>query len=66
MQVVMPQKKPVLLTSTDWLKLVGIAAFLIDHAGLFFIESDDWWRMAGRIAAPIFYRRKGKHSKTKG
>lgn len=55
MQVVMPQKKPVLLTSTDWLKLVGITAFLIDHAGLFFIENDDWWRMAGRIAAPIFF-----------
>jgi hypothetical protein len=55
MQVVMPQRSPVRVSSTDWLKLVGIAAFLIDHTGLFFIEDDEWWRILGRIAAPIFF-----------
>lgn len=55
MQVVMPQRAPVRVTSTDWLKLVGIAAFLIDHVGLFFIDDDEWWRILGRIAAPLFF-----------
>lgn len=55
MQVVMPQRTPVRVSSTDWFKLVGIAAFLIDHYGLFFVLDDTWWRIIGHIAAPIFF-----------
>ncbi len=55
MQVAIPQRSPVRVSSTDWLKLVGIAAFLIDHIGLFFIVDDEWWRVLGRVAAPIFF-----------
>lgn len=55
MRVAMPLRKPVQITSTDWLKLIGIASFLVDHVGLFFIEDDDWWRLLGRLAAPIFF-----------
>lgn len=46
---------PVRVSSTDWLKLVGIAAFLIDHIGLFFIDDADLFRTIGRLAAPIFF-----------
>lgn len=55
MQIVMPQRTPIRVTSTDWFKILGIAAFLIDHAGLFFVSDDDVWRVLGRIAAPIFF-----------
>lgn len=51
----MLQRKPVQLSSTDWLKLIGIAAFMIDHIGLYFINDDDAWRLLGRVAAPIFF-----------
>lgn len=51
----MPQRTPIRVTSTDWLKLVGITAFLIDHYGLFFVLDDEWWRIVGRVAAPIFF-----------
>lgn len=47
--------EPVRVSSTDWLKLVGIAAFILDHIGFFFIEDADWFRIAGRVAAPIFF-----------
>ncbi len=43
------------ITSTDVLKAVGVLAFLIDHTGFFFDPGDPWWRLAGRVAAPIFF-----------
>lgn len=55
MQVAMPQHAPIRVSSTDWFKILGIAAFLIDHAGLFFFPDDDVWRVFGRVAAPIFF-----------
>ena len=55
MALAMPQLKSVPLSSTDLLKLVGIAAFLIDHIGLYFLDDDQIWRLFGRIAAPIFF-----------
>ena len=51
----MPQHAPIRVSSTDWFKILGIAAFLIDHAGLFFFPDDDVWRVFGRVAAPIFF-----------
>lgn len=43
------------VTTTDALKLIGVLAFLVDHVGFFFDPSDPWWRLVGRIAAPIFF-----------
>lgn len=43
------------VTSTDLLKLAGLAFVFADHFGLFFTPDDEWWRLAGRIAAPIFF-----------
>jgi hypothetical protein len=43
------------ITTTDILKLVGVLAFLIDHTGLFFDPDENWWRVFGRVAAPIFF-----------
>jgi hypothetical protein len=43
------------VTTIDAWKLVGIASLLVDHYGLFFVADDGWWRVAGRVAAPIFF-----------
>jgi hypothetical protein len=43
------------VTTTDVLKVVGVAMLLIDHYGLFFDPDQTWWRVFGRIAAPIFF-----------
>lgn len=43
------------LTTTDLLKLVGLALVLVDHYGLFFDPDETWWRVFGRPAAPIFF-----------
>ena len=40
---------------TDWIKTAAIILVAIDHTGLYFIEDDEWWRLAGRLAAPIFF-----------
>jgi hypothetical protein len=43
------------VTTTDVLKLVGIAFVFIDHHGYFFDPENMWWRLFGRVAAPIFF-----------
>ena len=43
------------ITTTDLLKFAGLAFVLADHTGLFFAPDDDWWRVIGRAAAPIFF-----------
>jgi hypothetical protein len=42
-------------TTIDAWKLAGVVFFLVDHYGLFFDPEDNWWRLFGRIAAPIFF-----------
>jgi hypothetical protein len=37
------------------LKAVGVAVLLIDHYGLYFDPDQTWWRVFGRMAAPIFF-----------
>jgi len=49
----MRQTPPV--TTTDILKFAGLAFVFVDHFGLFFVEEDAWWRVFGRVAAPIFF-----------
>jgi hypothetical protein len=43
------------ITTTDLLKLAGLALVLVDHYGLFFDGEQTWWRVFGRPAAPIFF-----------
>jgi hypothetical protein len=43
------------VTTTDLLKFVGVTAFLLDHYGLCFDPDQTWWRVLGRVAAPIFF-----------
>jgi hypothetical protein len=43
------------VTTMDAWKLVAVASFLVDHYALFFVTDDGWWRVAGRVAAPIFF-----------
>lgn len=43
------------ITTTDLLKLAGLAFVFADHIGLFFAPDEDWWRVFGRAAAPIFF-----------
>jgi len=43
------------ITTTDLLKLAGLALVLVDHYGLFFDGDETWWRVFGRPAAPIFF-----------
>lgn len=48
-------RAPVTVTTTDLLKCAGLALVLVDHYGLFFAPEAEWWRVAGRGAAPIFF-----------
>jgi len=43
------------LTTTDLWKFVGLIFVFVDHYGLFFDEDQEWWRVIGRLAAPIFF-----------
>ena len=43
------------VTTTDLLKVIGVAAFLLDHYGLYFDPDQEWWRVFGRLAVPIFF-----------
>jgi hypothetical protein len=36
-------------------KLAGLVFVLVDHYGLFFAEDEAWWRVVGRLAAPVFF-----------
>lgn len=43
------------ITTTDLLKIAGLVFVFADHFGLFFSPDEDWWRVFGRAAAPIFF-----------
>ena len=48
-------RSPAPVTTTDLLKLAGLAFVFADHFGLFFAPDEEWWRVVGRAAAPIFF-----------
>lgn len=43
------------VSTTDLLKVAGLLFVLVDHYGLFFDDDQLWWRVFGRVAAPIFF-----------
>lgn len=43
------------VTTTDLWKFVGLVFVLVDHTGLFFDPDENWWRVFGRLAAPVFF-----------
>jgi hypothetical protein len=46
---------PPLVTTTDAWKLFAITIVLVDHYGLYFDADETWWRLFGRLAAPVFF-----------
>ena len=43
------------ITTTDLLKVVGLLLVFVDHYALFFDPDEGWWRVPGRLAAPLFF-----------
>ena len=43
------------VTTTDLLKFAALVFVLVDHFGAYFVEDETWWRLIGRLAAPIFF-----------
>jgi hypothetical protein len=50
-----PSKDRRRVTTTDLVKVAGLLFVLIDHSALFFGPEGGWWRVPGRLAAPIFF-----------
>ena len=42
-------------TTHDIIKAIAILAMAIDHIGYYFFPGHLWWRLCGRIAAPLFF-----------
>lgn len=42
-------------TTTDLLKFAALVLVVVDHYGLLFDEDENWWRVPGRLAAPVFF-----------
>jgi hypothetical protein len=51
----LPRSSARAVTTIDAWKLAGVVFFLVDHYGLFFDSGDNWWRLFGRLASPIFF-----------
>ena len=43
------------VNSHDVVKVLAIAAMVIDHAGWLFVDNNVWMRIVGRLAAPLFF-----------
>ena len=41
--------------NTDWLKAAAIVWVVVDHTGMYFVENNEWFRVFGRFAAPVFF-----------
>jgi peptidoglycan/LPS O-acetylase OafA/YrhL len=46
---------PRAVTTTDLWKAAAIVLVLVDHYGLYFVAEPAPWRLAGRLAAPVFF-----------
>lgn len=50
----MKKNIPTTLTSYDLLKTFAILTMIVDHIGANFYPDDMWWRVVGRMSAPIW------------
>ncbi len=39
----------------DLVKVLATIVMIIDHIGLYFADNSDWFRIVGRLAAPLFF-----------
>ena len=39
----------------DLVKVLATIVMIIDHIGLYFVDNNDWFRIIGRLAAPLFF-----------
>jgi hypothetical protein len=42
------------LTSYDLLKTFAVLTMVVDHFGLYFFPDEMWWRVVGRVSAPVW------------
>jgi hypothetical protein len=50
----MTKPLPSYLTSYDFLKFAALLLMVVDHIGYYFYPDDFWWRVVGRMSAPIW------------
>lgn len=43
------------LTATDWLKTLAVLLMVIDHIGFWLLPDIEWFRVIGRLSAPIWF-----------
>lgn len=43
------------LNTHDVIKIVAVLLMLVDHIGLYFFDNNQWCRLIGRAAAPLFF-----------
>ncbi|GEM_PF-1048072 len=43
------------VNSHDLVKVLAISTMVIDHIGRFFLDNNVWFRVVGRMAAPLFF-----------
>jgi len=39
----------------DLVKVLATVVMVVDHIGLYFMDNNDWFRIVGRLAAPLFF-----------
>ena len=45
---------PTTITTYDLLKTFAVVTMIIDHVGANFYPDDEWWRVVGRMSAPVW------------
>lgn len=55
--VIGPVKKelPRDLTSYDFLKMAAVTLMIVDHAGYYFFNDEQWFRVFGRLCVPMWF-----------
>jgi len=43
------------VNSHDLVKVLAISAMVVDHVGFYFLDDNIWFRIVGRMAAPLFF-----------
>lgn len=46
---------PAAITSYDLLKMAAVTLMIVDHAGYYFFNEEQWFRIAGRLCVPMWF-----------